>query len=87
MELRLQAGLATDRNAEVEKLKELDDKTLGIMKGDVGAFIAEKERITRVAGPKAKFTAATQDEVQLKIEETRERFFGHRNSPPKGGND
>jgi len=87
VDLRLQAGLATDRNAETEKLKELDDKTLGIMRGDVAAFIAEKERITRVAGPKAKFTAGAEDEVQKKIEETRERFFGHRSSPPKGGND
>jgi len=86
-DLRVQAGLTKDRNAEIERLKGFDEKTLELLKSDTESFIAEKQRMARLAGPKARFTAGHEDEVKQKVEETRMRFFGHRNSPGEGGAD
>ena len=85
VDLRVQAGLAEDRKAEAKRLEALDDKTLEIMKADAKVFAAERERMAKLLGPKAKFTAASQDELQEKIEETRQRLFGHRSTPETGG--
>lgn len=78
--LRMQTGLATDANAETEKIKALDDPTLEIMKADVKAFVAEKERIVKLAGPKAKFQASNTDDLTKQVEDQREVLFGHRKS-------
>jgi len=85
VDLRLKAGLASDRQAEVERLKALDDAALEIMKKDVSALLAEKERITKTAGPKAKYSAEATDELTKQIQSMRERFFGHRESLLEGG--
>jgi len=85
VDLRMQAGLATDSNAETERIKALDDPTLMIMKADVKAFIVEKERMAKVTGPKTKYSAETGDELTRQTEDTRERFFGHKKSLLDGG--
>ncbi len=81
VDLRIQAGLAKDRNAEIEKYKAFGDETLNLLKGDVEVFIAEKQRFSKLAGPKAKFTAERQDQVKAKMEEIRMRYFGHKETP------
>ena len=85
VDLRLKAGLASDRKVESDRLKPLDDVTLEIMKADMSAFIAEKERMAKVAGPKAKYSAEAGDELSKQTEDTRERFFGHKKSFLDGG--
>jgi len=85
VDLRMQAGLIKDAKAETERLKALNDQSLEIMKADAKAFIAEKERIAKVAGPKAKYSAGGTDDLTKKIEDMRERFFGHRKSLLEGG--
>ena len=78
VDLRIQAGLAKDQDAEIEKYKAFDDQTLSLLKGDVEVFIAEKRRFSKLAGPKAKFTAERQDQVKAKMEEIRMCYFGHK---------
>ena len=84
VDLRVEAGLVKDRKAEIERLRNFDDETLELLRSDAEAFIAEKQRISKIAGPRARFTAKHEDLLKQKIEETRMRLFGHQKKEGEG---
>jgi hypothetical protein len=77
VEARAEAGLVNDREAETERLKELDDATLILLAEDAGK-VAEKLAKAKPIGPKAKHTAETATAFDAAVEDTRMRLFGHR---------
>jgi hypothetical protein len=77
VEARAEAGLVKDREAEAERLKELDDATLILLAEDAGK-IAEKLAKAKPIGPKAKYTAETATAFDAAVEDARMRLFGYR---------
>jgi hypothetical protein len=75
---RLEAGLVPDREAEAERLKELDDGVLVFLREDA-EMVAEKIA-SKPAGPRTKYTADDKSTFDSAIEDARERLFGHRRS-------
>ena len=77
LEARFKTGLVADRNAEAERLKELEDSTLILLAEDAEK-VAEKLEKAQPTGPKAKYTKDSKDAFEAAVEDTRERLFGHR---------
>jgi DNA repair exonuclease SbcCD ATPase subunit len=77
LEARAKAGLVADRQAEAERLKELDDPTLDLLREDAEK-VAEKMAKAPPTGPKAKYTADDKSAFEGAVEDARERLFGHR---------
>lgn len=77
VEARFRAGFVKDRKAEAERLKDLDDATIVLLREDAER-VAEKLAKVQSAGPKAKYTPDDKRALEDAIEETRERLFGHR---------
>lgn len=77
LEARAKAGLVADRQTEAERLKELDDQTLDLLREDAGK-VAEKMAKAPPTGPKAKYTADDKSTFEGAVEDARERLFGHR---------
>ncbi len=73
---RLRAGLCRDRQAEAERIGQLDDGALRIVAEDAEAVA---ERLTRMqtAGPKARYAGAFAG-CETELEEAKRRLFGHR---------
>jgi len=80
-DLRVKAGLAKEREAEIQRYKLFDEDTLGTMKEDLQAYIAEREKLTKLVGPKAKYSAQEEDKVKEKMEQLRQQWFGHKGTP------
>jgi glutamine synthetase type III len=74
LQVREEAGLCVDREAEVKKLRNFSDEVLEQMKEDA-------ERVASLAAanrtPKAKYTA---EQMHRRIEEVREALLGYRKS-------
>ena len=75
---RLEAGLVPDREAEAERLKELDDGILVFLREDA-EMVAEKIA-SKPPGPRTKYTTDDKSAFDAAIEDARERLFGHRGS-------
>ena len=73
----MNAGLVQDRQAEAERLRELDDETLTLLAEDAVKVVERIEKAQN-AGPKAKYTRDADDIFKAAVEDTRERLFGHR---------
>jgi hypothetical protein len=75
---RLRAGLARDKQAEAEKLSQLDDATLTLLAEDADAVTKLR---THAAGPKARNEQAHVAYAE-ELEQARTRLFGHRGNKP-----
>jgi len=75
LDARLKAGLARDRQAEAEKLGQLDDAALRLIAEDAEA-VAERLTRTHAAGPKAHYAPGPAG-YENELEEARIRLFGH----------
>ena len=75
LDARLRAGLCRDRQAEAERMGQLDDGALRLVAEDAEAVA---ERLTRIqaAGPKARNSQGTAG-YEGELEEARKRLFGH----------
>jgi len=76
VEARMRAGLVKNRQAEMERLRILDDETLKLLKEDAEKLASKMSKTESV--PKAKYTAESVDALKEAIEETRMRLFGYR---------
>jgi regulator of replication initiation timing len=77
LEARAKADLVKDRQAEATRLKELDDKTLDLLREDAEK-VAEKMAKAPPTGPKTKFTKDDKSAFEAAVEGKREEFFGYR---------
>jgi hypothetical protein len=77
VEARVKAGLVADRQVEAERLKELDDVTLDLLREDAEK-VAEKMAKSPPIGPKAKYTVDDKSAFEAAVESKREDLFGHR---------
>ena len=79
VEARVKAGLvkSKDREKEAERLKDLDDEALGLLREDAEK-VAEKLAKASTPGPKAQYTGDDKNAFDEAVEDTRERLFGHR---------
>ena len=77
--LRVKAGIvkAAERQAEVDRLKELDDGALSLLEEDA-VKVAENMAKVQQVGPKVKYTPDDRDTFEAAVEDARERLFGHR---------
>jgi len=76
-EARLRAGLVRDREAEAQRLKELDDGTLILLAEDADQ-VAEKLAKAPPTGPKAKYTGNDKSTFEAAVDDMREQLFGYR---------
>jgi regulator of replication initiation timing len=77
IEARSKAGLVKDRQAEVERLKELDDKTLDLLREDAEK-VAEKMAKAPPTGPKTRYTKDDKSAFEAAVETKREELFGYK---------
>lgn len=77
VEARLKAGLARDRNNEVERLKGLDDQALLLLAEDAERVAGRTARAA-TTGPKAKYTADGRSALDSAVEDMRIELFGYR---------
>lgn len=78
VEARLEAGLTKDREAETQRLKDLDDKTLILLREDAEKVAEKVAKTSAPSGPKAKYTAESKSAFDSAVEDMREKLFGHR---------
>jgi hypothetical protein len=83
LDARFRAGLARDLKAESERLKGLDDETLGFLAEDAER-VAERLAKARPLGPKTKHASNAMGAFEVTIEDMRERLFGHRREAVAG---
>ena len=77
LEARAKADLVKDRQAEATRLKELDDRTLDLLKEDAEK-VAEKMAKAQPTGPKAKYTGDDKSTFEAAVESKREELFGYK---------
>jgi len=77
LEARSNAGLVKDRQAEAERLKELDDEILNLLREDAEK-VAEKMARAQPTGPKVKYTKDDKSAFEGAIEDRREELFGYK---------
>ena len=77
LEARAKADLVKDRQAEATRLKELDDRTLDLLKEDAEK-VAEKMAKAQPTGPKAKYTGDDKTSFEASVESKREELFGYK---------
>jgi len=84
IEARVKTGLVKqkDREKEAERLTDLDDEALEILREDAGN-VAEKLAKASSTGPRTKYTATSKSAFDEAVEDTRERLFGHRKEAEK----
>jgi len=77
VEARVKAGLARDREAEADRIRDLDDGVLVLLAEDAEGVV---ERLAKAppTGPKAKYTPNDKNAFEAAVEDARERLFGHR---------
>jgi len=77
LEARAKADLVKDRQAEATRLKELDDRTLDLLKEDAEK-VAEKMAKAQPTGPKTKYTGDDKTSFEASVESKREELFGYK---------
>ena len=77
LEARAKADLVKDRQAEATRLKELDDKTLALLREDAEK-VAERMAKAGSSGPKAKFSADDKSAFEVAVESKRMELFGYK---------
>lgn len=77
LEARDKADLVKDRQAEATRLKELDDRTLDLLKEDAEK-VAEKMAKAQPTGPKTKYTGDDKTSFEASVESKREELFGYK---------
>ena len=76
LEARVKAGLVDDKEAEAERLKDLDAGTLDLLREDA-VKVAAKITKPEPTGPKARYGGPSSDYTAA-VEDTRQRLFGFR---------
>jgi len=77
LEARAKADLVKDRQAEATRLKELDDRTLSLLREDAEK-VAEKMAKAQPTGPKTKYTGDDKTSFEASVESKREELFGYK---------
>ena len=77
LEARAKADLVKDRQAEATRLKELDDRTLDLLKEDAEK-VAEKMAKAGPPSPKAKYTGDDKSTFEAAVKSKREELFGYK---------
>jgi len=77
VEARVKAGLVRDREAEADRIRDLDDGVLVLLAEDAEGVVERLAKATPT-GPKAKYTPKDKNAFEAAVEDARERLFGHR---------